>query len=235
MSNDWEYHEWRHQQRMLVRDYLYSSGFAHDISDSNIEVVKAKLSAMPVKEFASGMDYATCVGYYAFDMIEFAEQFEEQGYSKVRALEVLDAVLEHSPQGYLDARLRLCDSYFDRLIGLGANVNGRDELTGKTALHCAVEDGDKDKISRLVLAGADPSITADYDGEDLTALEVARSDVRQHIHDMVGYRRALEQHDQFERDTAAVLADDFNPIAAPDANAVPSDAEPATRRLRLRL
>lgn len=46
---------------------------------------------------------------------------------------------------------------------------------------------------------------------------------------------ATQQTADFERDTAAVLADDFNPNAAPEANAVPSDEQPPSRRQRMRL
>lgn len=47
--------------------------------------------------------------------------------------------------------------------------------------------------------------------------------------------RADRQTAQFERDTAAVLADNFNPNATPEANLVQSDAEAPPRRQRMRL
>lgn len=113
------------------------------------------------------------------------------------------------------------------LLERGAQVTTTDHQ-GRSSLHYAANGGHPQVCQLLVERGADFEA---QDHEGMTPLAWA--------HENSGgardYLESLVQTRAFERQTAAVLADNFNPNAAPEANAVPSDEQPPARRQRMRL
>ena len=113
------------------------------------------------------------------------------------------------------------------LLDRGAQVSTTDHQ-GRSSLHYAANGGHPQVCRLLVERGADYEA---QDQEGMTPLAWAQengSDARDYLESLVQTRA-------FERQTAAVLADDFNPMAESSANAVQSDIEPSPRRQRMRL
>lgn len=125
------------------------------------------------------------------------------------------------------------------LLDHGARHDLQDK-DGNTALHHASLNLDAGVVRVLLERGADSSIE-NWAGE--TALDLlVRREEQHHQHENTPLvRQAFDEHEarqmtvRFEQDTAAVLADNFNPNATPEANLVQSDAEAPARRQRMRL
>lgn len=113
------------------------------------------------------------------------------------------------------------------LLDRGAQVSTTDHQ-GRSCLHYAANGGHAQVCQLLVERGADFE-AQDQDG--MTPLAWAQENGG----GARDYLESLAQTRAFERQTAAVLADNFNPNAAPEANAVPSDEQPPARRQRMRL
>lgn len=113
------------------------------------------------------------------------------------------------------------------------------DTSGSTPLHNAVLAGHSEVVEALLEFGADVDLEAACFGG--STLDMAKPDPEMAAR-LQSWKdqRQLEANtaqvsDTFARDTAAVLADNFNPMAPSSANAVASDAEPQQRRQRLRL
>ena len=112
------------------------------------------------------------------------------------------------------------------LVEAGADIHARDR-DGNTPLMYA---GSKEVCQYLLENGSDLEAT---NARGKTAAQIARGWLgRARVAD---YLESVAQTRDFERDTAAIMADTFNPMADSSANAVASDAEPPPRRSRMRL
>lgn len=111
------------------------------------------------------------------------------------------------------------------LIEAGADVHARDRHGNTSLMYARTED-----VCRyLVECGSELEATNAY---GKTASQRARD---AGAHKVADYLDSLAQTRDFERDTAAVMADTFNPMAESSANAVQSDTEAPARRQRMRL
>ena len=131
----------------------------------------------------------------------------------------IDALMKAASMG----QEATCRALLDR----GAQVTTTDHQ-GRSSLHYAANSGQAQVCQLLVERGADFEA---QDQEGMTPLDWAQENGGA----ARDYLESLAQTRAFERQTAAVLADNFNPMAESSANAVASDDQPAPRRQRMRL
>lgn len=133
----------------------------------------------------------------------------------------------YTQDGDCAARLAIAHGWTSFCTPETANLQHK--VTGKTGLHELHEGAHEPwQLQAMVERGADPEIA---DAEGFIVAECMGPESRQAL---LAARAAFVAQ-QMERDTAAVLSDTFNPMAESSANAVPSDTEAPTRRLRMRL
>lgn len=133
----------------------------------------------------------------------------------------------YTEDGDCAARLAIAHGWTSFCTPETANLQHK--VTGKTGLHELHEGAHEPwQILAMVERGADPEIP-DADGFTVAGCMGPES------REALLAARAAFVTQQLERDTAAVLADNFNPNAVPEANTIASGTEPTPRRQRMRL